>query len=55
MLHNIPKTLGIPNFEPTEEASEENHHFDNTNNNELHFRHQGQELRRYLSIIINNF
>lgn len=59
VLHNIAKTLGDPDFEPVEEAPEENHtdanhHFDDNNNNELRFRLQGQEIRRNLSIIINN-
>lgn len=54
VLHNVAKTLKDIDFEaPEEEVPEED---DNDNDEvDLALRQQGQEIRRNLSIVINNF
>ncbi|GBM65030.1 hypothetical protein AVEN_68951-1 [Araneus ventricosus] len=47
--------LGHRGPEPAEEAPEENHQEENLHFDNNSFRHQGQEIRRNLSIIINKF
>ncbi|GBL99553.1 hypothetical protein AVEN_68820-1 [Araneus ventricosus] len=55
VLDNIAETLGDPDLETAEEAPEENHHEENHHFDNNSFRHQGQEIRKNLSTIINNF
>lgn len=54
MLHNVAKTLGDPDFEPTEDAPEDEENLEINDNDELPLRRQGQEIKRNLSIV-NNF
>lgn len=53
VLHNVAKTLGDPDWEPQEVMNddEDDDHLDQIGP----LRQQGQEIRRNLSLIINNF
>lgn len=55
VLYSVANSLGDPDFEAAEEALEEDIENYVNNSDKLPLRHPGQEIRRILNIVINNF